>query len=210
MPGDGIEQFRQAHAVAGVGEQDRHHVRLIHGLLERRVQRVVVRLLAAQIFLHQPLVHLDDLIEDGGVGFGHREKSLSPLLLSRHSTTALPSPVGRLIGRHSWPKVSWICATRPSRSMSGMIDFVDDDRAGEVAIAGGLHHPAGDDFDAALGVDRRTATVSTAGMAGDGLADQIGAAGRVDEVDPLAEMIGVQEGGVDGMAVLLFLFFEIA
>ena len=56
-----------ADAVLGVGEEDRHDVALVHRLLERGVQRRVVRLLAAEVFLHQVLVHLDDLVEDGGV-----------------------------------------------------------------------------------------------------------------------------------------------
>ena len=89
-------------------------------------------------------------------------KSLSPALLSRHSTTALPLPVGRLIGRHSGPNVSWICATSASRSTSGDVDLVDDDRARQVAVLGGLHHAAGDDLDPLVALTT-TATVSTAG-----------------------------------------------
>ena len=39
----------------------------IHRLLEGGVQGGVVGLFAAEIFLHQVFVHLDDLIENGGV-----------------------------------------------------------------------------------------------------------------------------------------------
>jgi hypothetical protein len=40
MAGDGVEQFRHAHAAAGVGETDRDHVPLVHRLFKRRVQGV--------------------------------------------------------------------------------------------------------------------------------------------------------------------------
>ena len=40
---------------------------LVHGALERCVQGVVIGFFAAQIFFHQVLIHLDDLVEHGGV-----------------------------------------------------------------------------------------------------------------------------------------------
>ena len=55
-----------------------------------------------------------------------------------------------------------------------------------------------------------TSTVSTAGRHASACADQIGRAGRVDEVDPLAQVIGMQDRGVDRVPVLLLLFLEVA
>jgi hypothetical protein len=64
---DGVEQFGNADAGLGIGEADGDDVAFIHGLFERRMECVVIRLFAAEIFLHQVLIHLDDLIEHGGV-----------------------------------------------------------------------------------------------------------------------------------------------
>ena len=67
MFGDGIEQFGDADAAAGIGEQNRDDVGLIHRQFERRVQHLVIRLLAAEVLLHQLFVEFDDLIENGRV-----------------------------------------------------------------------------------------------------------------------------------------------
>src|SRR5438876_204278 len=174
-------------------------------------------------------------------------KSASPELFSRHSTTALPLPEGKLMGRHSGPKVSRIWATSFSRSMSGVsillimmargrflsfaasiminkidtpdidlekqidvggVDFVDNDGTREISIFRGIHHATGDDLDAGDGVDDDDDGLDGR-QAGDGLADQIGRAGRVDEVDALAEVIHVEDGGIDRVLVLLLFFFEV-
>jgi hypothetical protein len=46
-------------------------VGFVHRHLERGVEGGVVGFFAAEIFLHEVFVHLDDLIEDGGVASLH-------------------------------------------------------------------------------------------------------------------------------------------
>ena len=210
MLGDRIQQLRNADAAARIREQNRHDVRLIHRPFERGVQDVVIRLLAAEILLHQRVIQLDDLIENSRVRLGRRERiSLSPSLFSRHSTTALPPPAGK-IDRQTFVAERFLnlCDQRFQIDFR-QIDLVDDDRRGADLATGDFHHPPGDDFDPALRVDdddyglhRRQAAMR--------VADQIRAARRVDEVDPLAEVIRMQDGRVDRMPVFLFLLFEIA
>jgi hypothetical protein len=53
-----------------------------------------------------------------------------------------------------------------------------------------------------------TATVSTAGRQARACADQIGGAGRVDEVDALAKVIGVEDGSRRSNACVPFLLFQ--
>ena len=56
---------------------------------------------------------------------------------------------------------------------------VDDDDAGQVALAGGFYHPSGDDFNTRLRVNHDRDRFHR-GQARDRLPDQIGRARRVD------------------------------
>jgi hypothetical protein len=116
-----------------------------------------------QVELHQRLVDLDHLVDDLAVGlFDRLEKSApSPPGLKKQSMTRLPPSAGRLIGRHSAPKVSRICCGDLGQVDAVRVDAVDDEHAAEVAVVGGLPHALGHRLDAVLGVDDDGA-VSTA------------------------------------------------
>src|SRR5689334_3455012 len=58
MLGYGIEQFVHADPIFRIGEEDWHDMPFIHRLFKRRMQRGVIRLFAAEIFFHQPFIHL--------------------------------------------------------------------------------------------------------------------------------------------------------
>ncbi len=84
-------------------------MRFVHRLLKRGVQGVIIRLFSAQIFLHQVFVHLDNLIENGGVAALDRVKiGISLRCSAGIRPRSLPPLLGRLIGRHSGPNVSRI------------------------------------------------------------------------------------------------------
>ena len=136
-------------------------------------------------------------------------RSLSPVLLRRHSTTRFAAVGGEIDGQAFGAEGLADLPDEAREIDIGHVDFVDDDGAREVQIAGHVHDAAGDDFDAADGADDQGDGFD-GGEAADGLAEQIWRAGRVDEIDARALVIGMEEMGVDGMAVFFFLFFKIA
>ncbi len=90
----------------------------------------------------------------------------------------------------------------------GAVDFVDDDGARKISFFRGFHHPPSDDFNARDGVDDDDDGFDGR-EAGNGLADQIGRAGGVDEVDALAQVIHVEDRGINRVLVLFLFFFKV-
>jgi len=78
----------------------------------------------------------------------------------------------------------------------GQIDLVDDNGAGEISLLGRLHHSARHHFDAADGVDNDDDSLDGR-QASDGLADQIGRPGGVENVDAFALIIQMKDRGID-------------
>ena len=70
-------------------------------------------------------------------------------------------------------------------------------------------HPAGVYFYARLGVYHYHRGIDAAHRA-DGLADEVGISGRIDDVESLAGMIEMHHAGFDGVFMMFFLFVEIA
>jgi hypothetical protein len=137
-------------------------------------------------------------------------KSLSPDVLSRHSTTALPPPGGEV--------------DRQALGAEGLADLVDQPlqvrRPGMshllMTIARGRLRSLASSM-----MRRVTTSIPLCALTtdrhrldrrqgGDGVADQVGRAGRVDQVDPLAQMVQVKQRRVDRVLVLLLLLLEVA
>jgi hypothetical protein len=96
----------------------------------------------------------------------------------------------------------------------GKVDVVgvharDDDHAADAGLLRLLEDAAGVDFDAAVGVDRDQGRIGSAKSA-DRLADEVGIARRVDDVEPLASVREVDDARFDRPLVGLFLGIEVA
>src|ERR1019366_2287722 len=83
-----------------------------------------------------------------------------------------------------------------------------DDHARQPAFARLVEHAARVDLNAGGCGDDDDGGIDGVESA-ERLADEIGLAGRVDEVDPFALKIEVQDAGVDGVLVFLFFLVEI-
>ena len=97
---------------------------------------------------------------------------------------------------------------------AGKVDVVgvelgDAEDAAEAGVARLLPGAAGVDLDAGVGVDRDQRRVDRSQRA-DRLADEVGIAGRVDDVEPLAGVVEMDDRRLDRMLVVLFFFVEVA
>ncbi len=182
---------------------------LIHRAFERGVQGLVIRLFAAEVFLHQLFVEFDDLIENGRVR-GRDGTEITFAAVVQQAFHDRLGPAGGKIDRQAFVAEGLLDLRDETLQINfRQIDFIDDDRARQIARAGDLHHSPRDHFDARLGVDDHGDGFDRR-QARDAEADQVGAAGRVDDVDSLAKVIAMQDGGIDGMPVFLLLLLEIA
>ena len=89
------------------------------------------------------------------------------------------------------------------------VDFVNDDGAAQSAFFRPLHHAMGDEFDAILRIDNDGGGFY-GGQRADGLAHEIGIAGRVDQMNVGALIVEVDDGGIKRVLVLFFERIEIA
>ncbi len=85
----------------------------------------------------------------------------------------------------------------------------DDDHPTQARLAGFLEHPASVHFDAGVGVDADGGGFDGPHRA-DRLADEIGIARRVDQIEMLAGVVEVHQGRFDRVLVVLFFFVEVA
>jgi len=115
-----------------------------------------------------------------------------------------PSPIGSMTGTQSLPKVSRIDATSSANLMLSWVHLVDRDDAGDAGLLGEIPGFARVDADPVDGVhadDRGFDGVEAA----DGLADEVGISGGVQEVDLAALDVHGGDGQVDRVLPLLLL-----
>ncbi len=89
------------------------------------------------------------------------------------------------------------------------VHLVDDDDPAEADLAGFVKHAARVDLDTRVGVDHDRRGLGGV-HGGDGLADEVGIARRVDDVEPLALVVEVEDVRLDRIVVLLFYRIEVA
>ena len=141
----------------------------------------------------------------------HRCRNRSrPRCSSRHSTTALPPPVGQVdrqaLVAERLPDAARPALRGPTSGMSILLTMIARGRLRSLAASIIRRVTTSMPFWALT----TTATVSTAGRQAMAGPIRSGRAGRVDQVDPLALVVGVEDGGVDRVLVLLLLLLEIA
>ena len=89
------------------------------------------------------------------------------------------------------------------------VELGEHDDAAAAGLARFLPGAAGVDLDAGVGVDRDEGRLDGA-QGADHLADEVGVAGRVDEVEALAGVVEVDDARFDRVLVVLLLFVEVA
>src|SRR5690606_20630042 len=101
-----------------------------------------------EIFFHEVFVHLDDLVENGGMAALHSVEIRFAGGVEQAFHDGL-SAAGGEVDRKAFGAEGFADVVDEGFEVDFRgVDLVDDDRAGEVSFAGGFHHAAGDDFDA--------------------------------------------------------------
>ncbi len=196
-----IQQTLDAGASAGRDEADRDEVSLAQRLFERRVQLLGLQILALlQVQRHQVFVHLDHLIDQGGVGGGNTGK----IAVSGGVEKAVRHPgsaVGRQVDRQAFAAERLLNLLQQAGQVDVVgVDLVDDDHPALPAFGGALHHPLGDRLDPGLRVDHHCDGLHRR-QHGDGLADEIREAGGIDQIDVGAVVVEIDQRGVERVLV---------
>jgi hypothetical protein len=206
---DDVEQLRDAGAIARRNEAHRNQVALAQRLLERRMQLFRRHLALFEIFRHQFLVHLDDLVDQRAVRFLHRGE----ICRARRTEEAVHHPlaaVGGQVDRQALPAEGGLDLGEQPRQIHVLgVDLVDDDHAAEIALARPLHHAIGDHLDAVLGVHHDGGGLHR-GQRPDGAADEIGQSRGVDEMDARVLVLQVHDRSVERVLELLLDRVEVA
>ena len=162
---------------------------LAQRLLEWRVQLLGRDLALVQVERHQLLVDLHDLIDQRAVRIGDRRKIRFAGRIEKTIDDALPV-AGRKIDRQALLAECRADRGEDRRQVDVLgIDLVDDQQAAKPARRRPLHHSRRDHFDARCRVDDDRRGLDSVQSA-DRLADKVGKAGRVDDVD--ARVLGLE------------------
>ena len=180
---DQLQQLRHAGAAAGRDETDRHEVALAQALLEGIVQLASLErpLAFIEIAVHDLLVDLDDLIEDLLMGFGDRGE-IGFSLRFEEAVDDLARAIGRQVDRQAFRAEFLAQFCGQGSQIAFGIDAVDDEYAGEAALAGVVHQSSRTVFDAVAGIDDDDAGLDR-GQGRQGRAAEIRVARRVDQID---------------------------
>ncbi len=188
--GDHIQQFRHAGARAGRDKTDRDQVPLAQRLLQRRVQLVGVDVAVVQVAVDKVAIDLDHLLDQRAVRIGHGAKVAVALAVVKAIDHLGGAGIRQVQGQAFLAEGGLDVGQHSGQIDVLRVDPVDDDEAVQPALGGVGHHALGHRLDAGGGVDddgggfhrfqRRQA-----------LADEIGRAGRVDQVDAAAAVIEV-------------------
>lgn len=199
--GEEIDELLQPHVLAGGGEEDRDQVSLAQGLAERLMQFLDGDRAVGQVFLHQCFIHLHHLVHDAGVELGH----VAHVARARGVLKAvdhLLAAIGGQVDGAAFAAEGFLHRAEQVEQVAAVIDLVDDDHAGQISLGGELHQPPRHRVDAANRVEHDDHRLHR-GHGAEGLADEVGSPGRVNEVDVRPGVVEVDQGAVD--AVMEFL-----
>ncbi len=193
---DHVQQFGHAGAAARGDEAHRDQVPLAQRLLERRVQLGRIDVALFEVAVDESRVDLDHLLDQRAVRrFDGAEIGLAEAV--EEAVHHLPvDPVGQ-VQRQAFAAEGGLDVGQQTRQRDALgVDLVDDDHAREMARGRVLHHAHRHRLDAGRGIDdhRRRFDRFQRRQA---LAEEVGAAGRVDEVDARAGMRQVHHRGVE-------------
>ena len=204
-----VQQLLDPCAGAGRDEADRNQVAFAQRFPKGRAQLLRLDILALQVQRHQVLIHFDHLIHQGGVGAGHAGK-VAVAGSGEEAVHDRGATVGRQVDRQAFLAETFLNLVQQGGQVNVFgVNLVDDDHPALPALGGALEHPLGHRFDAGLGVDDDRYGVHCRQYR-NRLADEIGKARGVEQVDMSAAVVQIDQGRVQRVLVRLFLRVEIA
>ena len=138
-----------------------------------------------QVLRHQRLVDLDHLVDERLVRLCHRPEIGLAAGIEKAVDDALAT-VGGQVDRQAFAAERRAHGSERRLRVDVVgIDLVDDDQPAQLARSAPRHHPRRDHFDAGAGADHDGRSLDGVER-GDRLADEVGIAGRIDQVDARA------------------------
>jgi hypothetical protein len=152
--GEDIEEFLDAGPGSRGSEAHRDQMSFTQRLLEGRVQLLGRKLLALlEVDLHQLLVHLDHLVDQGGVRRLHR-REIGIAIGIEEAVDDILAPMGGKVDRQALLAEHFLYPREKRLEVDVLrVDLVDQDHAVQVALARRAHHARRVELDAVLGVD---------------------------------------------------------
>ena len=193
---DDVEQLGDAGAGLRRDEADRDQVALAQRLLERRVQLGGVDVAVVEVAVDEIGVDLDDLLDEGAMRRVDAAEIAVAFAVVEAVDDARAACVGQVERQALLAERVLDLRQHAGQVDAGHVDPVDDDHAVALARRGVLHHAHRHRLDADRRVDddRRGLHRLERGQA---LAEEVGRARRVDEVDARLAVRQVQHGRVE-------------
>ena len=209
QPHDEVEQLGHARAALGRDEHHRDEMPFAQRLLQRRVQLAGVDITFVEVTLDEGAVHLHHLLHQRAVGGSDIAEIALAGTVEKTIDDACGAVGGQVDGQTFLAEGGLQFGEQDRQVHAGRVDAVDDDQAGEVARRGLRHKTPRHRLDAGRGIDddgrgfhrfqRRQA-----------VAEEVGAAGGVEQVDARAGVLQVQHRGVQRMLHAAFQRVEVA
>jgi hypothetical protein len=167
-------------------------------LLQRRVQFRRVDVAVVQVAVDEVGVDLDHLLDQRAVRGVDRAEVAVAFAVVEAVDHLGAARIGQVQGRHSLPKVAWICASSPGRSTPGasiLLTMMMRSRWRDGRV---LHHAHGHRLDAVDRADHHRRGLHRF-QRRQALAQEVGRARGVDEMHARVAVVQVQHRGVERM-----------
>ena len=207
---DDLQQLCNPRARLGRGKTHRYEMALAQGLLKRVVQLLRRELLALlQVQRHELLVELHYLVDDLGVRRLDRgEVGGAPVRLKETIHHAIAAAGGQVERQALGPERLAQLLEHLRTARFAAVDLVDDYQTAQLALACELHEALRQGIHAAHGTHHHGYRLHRLEHR-QGLAEKVGVAGGVDDIDVHAAVIETADGGVEGVLQALLLRIEI-
>ena len=202
----GVQQFFHAHPGLGRAADDGDQRAAGHGLDDQPGELLVARFDAVEVAGHHLFVDLDDRLDERGVD-RRWGRPARPAMSCRHlERVGHAAEIGALaegnvqkLAALAEHLLDVLHAASVKSTLSASILLMSDEPP-QAGLARLVEDPPGGHADAALGVDRDNHRVDGMHRA-DRLPDEVGVAGGVDRIEPLAVVVEVDDVGLDGVVV---------
>ena len=189
---DHVQQLGDAGAAACAGEHHRDQVALAQRLFQRRVQLGRVHIAVVQVAVDKGRVDLDHLLHQRAVCVVHAAEVAVPGAVVETIDHACGALVGQVQRQALTAEAGLDVGQQRGQVHPGCVDAVDDDQPVALALGRPGHHAHRHRLDADRGVDHHRRRLHRL-QRRQRLAQAVGRAGGVDQVDATAAMRQVQQ-----------------
>ncbi len=211
--GDEVQKLLNPDILPGGEANDRHDLRAGDGPAGGLTKLLGLDRLAFEVAGHEVVVGLDDLLDEHLVRFAGRQGAVRGDLRGRFQHIQDAREVRPLPHRHVERHADGAEGGPDGVQVGHVVDVVrvhlgDGDEPAQLQLARFLENPARVDLDAG-GAGNGDQNVLNGGEGGDGAADEVGIAGRIDQVDLAAMPFEVAQMAIDREMPAFFLVIDV-